>query len=774
MSDAQRPTHSERLAAWGWGGLLMGCAILLAGLLSRGTPLDTRITALLPETHQAAFIEQAEQRLTQAFEDRFVLLVSGDSPGRLVTDLKARLRDSASVVDFDDDTFQRPDIALAPYRYRLLAEPLASADREAWIQHGLTRLFTPGSDADPRRDPFGLLDAWLEQRFDSPVRLVDGLPAISDGEKHWFIVSGQLSASPYDMTLQQRLTAALSSFHDAHPQTELLRSGLVFHAAAGADQAKREISTIGLGSLLGIGLLLWGTFRRGSILASLLLPVACGVLFALPLTWSLFGTLNLLTLAFGASLIGVAVDYALHLQCARLLAPERALERVWPGLLLGLVSSLVAYLAQLATPLPGLRQMATFAALGLVGAWLTVRLWLPWFSPRPHSATTRIATRLDRLRLPPRAPYRWSLLALLGIFAGVLIVTRLTANDDLRQLNPSSTALIVEQQRVQSLLERPSGSRYLVVTAEHEAKLLERLEALEAPLAKLQAQGHLTHYRHLAQAVPSPATQQTNLERVRQVYASALPEWIDRAGLPPTLLEAAREPLRSVPLLTLEAWLKMSAGRADSMLWLGEVSASDAANPELATLVALGDADEIAQQALTRLAAPSYVHYQDRVAMLSDHLARLRDQIAMWLAVAAVGLAILFGLRYRLQAWRVLLPPMGAVVATLALFSALNIGLTLFHLLGLLLVLGIGLDAGIFSTEHPDSPAAWLAVSLSCASSLLAFGLLSFSTTPALHYLGLTCLIGLAATWALVPFARADTSRLISKHEHSRDGQQET
>ena len=40
------------------------------------------------------------------------------------------------------------------------------------------------------------------------------------------------------------------------------------------------------------------------------------------------------------------------------------------------------------------------------------------------------------------------------------------------------------------------------------------------------------------------------------------------------------------------------------------------------------------------------------------------------------------------------------------------------------------------------------------ALSLLAFGLLAFSATPALHYLGLTCLIGLTAVWALVYLLR--------------------
>ena len=74
------PASLERLAAIGWAGLLLGCALLLASLLSRGAALDTRITTLLPDTRQGALLEHAEQRLTQAFEDRFVLLLRDESP----------------------------------------------------------------------------------------------------------------------------------------------------------------------------------------------------------------------------------------------------------------------------------------------------------------------------------------------------------------------------------------------------------------------------------------------------------------------------------------------------------------------------------------------------------------------------------------------------------------------------------------------------------------------------------------------------------------------
>lgn len=756
--------RGERLAALAWGLVLLACVTLLAWQWWRGAPLDTRITALLPETTETALIERAERHLDDAFESRLLLLVAGPGAAERVDDLKLELRGSGSLGGFASDDPPRPDETLAPYRYRLLTPAMAEDDTATWRQRGLSRLFTPGVNADLHHDPFGVLDAWLSARFEGPVTWRDGLPSVVHTGRTWYLVSAHLDGSPYDLSLQDPFIEALAGFEDRHPELDILRAGLVFHAAAGARQARREITTIGLGSLLGILLLMGWVFRRPGALAGLLLPVGAGILFALPLTWVAFGTLNLVTLAFGASLIGIAVDYSLHLQCARRLHPERPLAYLWPGLLLGLVSSLVAYLVQLATPLPGLRQMASFATLGLLGAWLTVRLWLPRLSIRPHPATARIAARLDRCRLPARSGRVWAGLGFIGLTALLLIATRLTASDDLRRLNPSPERLVDQQRQVQSLLERPGGQQYLVVTADNEARLLARLERLDERLAHLRDQGHLTTFQHLGQAVPAPATQDDNLMRIRRAYRDALPGLLQAAGLPADLADALRAPLASVPRLTPSAWIAMPAGEPDAHLWLNDAT-------PMAGLVLLGGIDEVAAHTLSDLAATSNnLLYRDRITTLSERLTQLRRQISLWLGVALLGLGIIFGWRYRHRAWRVLLPPVGAVVITLGVFAALGIGLTLFHLLGLLLVLGIGLDAGIFSTEHPEDPAAWLAISLSCASSLLAFGLLAFSATPALHFLGITCLIGLLATWALVPFARGRRHTFIPYEEYISHG----
>lgn len=71
-----------------------------------------------------------------------------------------------------------------------------------------------------------------------------------------------------------------------------------------------------------------------------------------------------------------------------------------------------------------------------------------------------------------------------------------------------------------------------------------------------------------------------------------------------------------------------------------------------------------------------------------------------------------------------------------------------------MLVLGIGLDMGIFLYEAADSDHTWLAVSLSAVTSLLAFGLLTFSKTPVLFHFGIIVLPGLCLVWLIAPLMR--------------------
>lgn len=111
-----------------------------------------------------------------------------------------------------------------------------------------------------------------------------------------------------------------------------------------------------LGPLSAVLLLVWLAFRpfRPLLLVALSLLVGCAV--ALTATVLVFGKIHLLTLIFGASLVGVAEDYGIHWFASRrgMAAARRwsLLRHLLPGLWLALLTVLPRYSALGLAPFP--------------------------------------------------------------------------------------------------------------------------------------------------------------------------------------------------------------------------------------------------------------------------------------------------------------------------------------------------------------------------------------------------------------------------------------
>jgi predicted exporter len=164
------------------------------------------------------------------------------------------------------------------------------------------------------------------------------------------------------------------------------------------------------------------------------------------------------------------------------------------------------------------------------------------------------------------------------------------------------------------------------------------------------------------------------------------------------------------------------------------------------------------------------VEWVDKVGEISSLLADYRRYMSWVVLVSYLGVYLLLFPRYRGRAWRAVAPIGLASVATLALFGAAGVSLQLFHVLALMLLLGIGVDYGIFFQEHPlwRDPTAWLATVLSALSTQLSFGLLGLSQTPALRAFGLTMLIGIATVALIVPCFAVERGGRGSRKLHRR------
>ena len=84
----------------------------------------------------------------------------------------------------------------------------------------------------------------------------------------------------------------------------------------------------------------------------------------------------------------------------------------------------------------------------------------------------------------------------------------------------------------------------------------------------------------------------------------------------------------------------------------------------------------------------------------------------------------------------------------MGIFGWLGVPFNLFTLLALWLVLGLGIDYGIFLRHGRDHRVtAILSVTLSACTTLIAFGLLAFSATPFIRSIGLTLLFAITLSW---------------------------
>lgn len=731
------------------------------------SPLDTDVLALLPENEQAPEVTLATRRLAERVSRQVVVMIGApDWPAarQAAATWRASLRDDGLIANAALDAaalghaieFYRPwrDRLLTPAQRHMLAETPPAA----LLQTALSSLYQPAAGAklsDWAADPLGLWTQWWAARAgDTRARPRDGELWLSAEGREWIVLPYDVAGAAFSVSGKRVHGDALQAAEDATrrvvPDVTVLRAGIPLHSEAAAAQASREISTIGLGSLAAVLLLVWLAFRSVRPIALVALSLLVGCAAALSATAWVFGQVHLITLVFGASLVGVAEDYGIHYYASRQghpgIHPRSLMRQLMPGLGLALSTSVLAYLVLGLTPFPGLRQMALFSAVGLVAAFLTAVCWFPLLdggAVRQSAFASRIKASLDRWpRLGAGRP-AWAAYGLLALLC-VGGFWQLRGNDDIRQLQGSPPLLLQSQRDVGRLLGVPSPAQFYLVQGRDADEVLTREEALKARLDALVVKGDLAGYRAVSDWVPSSTRQSSDARLSTGAETQVL------AGVNAALGEALQRPAFAPEPLSLPQWLASPVSAAARDLWLGDVRGQQASVVMLRGLLDPGRLPRLAEQAE---GLPG-VRWVDKTAEVSFLLGRYRIAMTWALVVGHAAVLALLVWRFRRAAWRAWLPTLLASLATVALLSWLGQSFQLFTVLALVLLLGIGVDYSIFLMEHEGDRSAWLAVVLGAASTWLSFGLLGLSQTPALRSFGLTLLFGVLMVWILAPMFR--------------------
>ncbi|MEJ7668279.1 MAG: MMPL family transporter [Casimicrobiaceae bacterium] len=745
----------------GWG---LFVAALIVYLVTLGR-IDADFSAFLPKgmtETQRIF----SQELREGVTSRLLLIeIAQDAPHRLAEtsrELARRLAQDPAfryVANGGAGLGRRELELLERYRYVLSdrVEPrhfetaalrAALEERLEGIAGGAGVLEKRWLQADPTGETLHLLAA-----LDAPAqpRRVNGV---------WFnqdvsaaLLVAQTRAAGSDLEGQQVAVAALSgAFAEAgRGTTAQMRFSspgalaLESRKLIAADAAR--LSTISIVLILGI--LLW-MYRSLPIVCLCVVPAVTGLLAGIAAVNLAFGSVHGITLGFGATLLGEAVDYPSFLFTQ--LRPGETVTstrtRLAPTLRMAVLTTACGSLALLFADFPGLAQLGLLTVVGILVAgamtyWI-LPIWAP-VVPVRAVVTTQSAAPAVRVRV-----HRWPRGALALLLIAVVVASAWNKqwwDDDIASMNPLPVSLKQRDRELRAALGAPDVRYLLIVSGSSQDDALRATEVVQGDLQRWVDEGLLRGFDLATRLLPSRATQMERKAALPPPSLLAANLHDALMGLPfvPTIFAPflhAIEEARALPPVTLETLAGTALGfkteslvRHDGERWHVVVPLRE-----------VGDPAAVAQR-IAALSTPA-VHWIDLRAETARMLSTYRGQALM---LTGLGMLLIFGvlaqgLHSGRLAAQVMVPVIAAIALAAATIKAAGVPLSVLHLVALLLILGIGINYALFfvrpATQRDDAARTRRTLMVVSATTLSAFGMLALSQTLVLRALGITVSLG--------------------------------
>ena len=757
--------RGSKLPVWLCLALALVCSVIAAQSRYR-----TDMGDFLPHADNLA--QQAlDAQVSGGGASRILLLSIGNAPApvlaRLSRSLGASLRTDPAFIDVlngDDAGLAAVQAFVWRNRYLLSADVtpqrFTMAGLKTALQNDLSLLSSDlgavaaqSLPADPTGEALSLAQQLGAGSGTSPKTL-DGAWLSPDSRSALLLV--RTKAPGFDIDAQAtaldrvRLDFAAALAHEpGAQQARLQMSGPGVFAVDTRDVTKRDVSRLSVLATAGAVLFLLIAYRSPRVLLLGLLPVACGALLATAAVSLAFGFVHAITLGFGVTLIGEAMDYSIYLLTQTLKGDraDRTLARIWPTLRLGAMTSIAGFCTMLLSDFTGFAQLGLFSVAGLVAAAAVTRFVLPPLVPEGFFATGAAGIGAPlRLLLRWQRPAKAVLAALVALAVIAIAAHRGPIWDDnLLNLSPLSPATQALDKQLRHDLGVPDTRYFLAYHAQTVQGALTLSETLQPTLTRLKAAKTIGGFD-----LPSLVLPSDSMQRVRR---SALP---DDAALRAAFNQAlAGLPFR--PDSFAPFFQDVASTRADALLTEASLPGPLSLRLQsmlmpmgpgwtvLAPLQNVTDAGRVtAALQTTALKGVIFVDLDRQ----SANLLHTFQREAVTLAVAG-SVAILVLLFIGLRSPRRVLAVAGPVAAAVVLTAGtLTLGgkLSIFMVAGFLLIVALGSNYCLFFTRREqaaDERARALAsIMLANLCTVAAYGLLSLSHIPVLHDIGMTVAIG--------------------------------
>lgn len=747
--------------------------LLLLLLASRGLPfkVNTSLISILPESEETEELSRVESMYNDSLGSSMTILVGAadfEEARTVAVDFHSELISMKNLQDIsfemDSETLDKYQNFLFKHRYRLLSPDtqtlLEAADVPALSERALMTVFSPvsmGRLDHLEEDPFLLasdsLAYFLDQSVSSntSMTLRDSVLTREFEGLYWVLVSMNYKGGAVDIELESNpvpeILRVREQLSNSNSDVEIILSGAPFHSYLSAAESKREITLLSTISSIFIIFLILYVFRSVLPLVFTISAILFGVVSGLASTLIFFDEIHIFTIVFGTSLIGISVDYSFHFfseWSAANKTGKMMIKDVIPGIFVGLLTTMISYAAFIITSFPLLQQMALFSICGLISTFLSVLLLFPYIKTAGEKTVSCSNAALERINLL-RIRFSLSKIPLLILSAGVLLfillgMSRFELSYRLGDFYTMSDQLLSWEQKSASILAHESSGIHLIVEADNLDDCLILEESLRYDLSRLEDENLLKSYMSLSRFLPSRSTQDYNLSLVETVIMPSIEEQMSILGLETAVpTDGFADPPRYLELDDVNTLLPGSLLRS--------LHISRIADSYYTSMLLFGVQDNTVIKDLS--GKYQGVYLVDRV---SDTETVLKDLSRLMIKIILISYILIFiglSLRYK---WKKALLIVGIPVIssliTLSVFMFSGVPVNLFVIVGLILIPGMGTDYLILLFESGKrGNRVMLSISMSFLTTVLAFGMLSFTSIASLF--GMTVSLGIAWTYLI-------------------------
>jgi len=532
-------------------------------------------------------------------------------------------------------------------------------------------------------------------------------------------------------------------------------------AVGNANRIKKDIKlTVSL-ALIVLLIFMSVFFRKKSIFLILFLPAIFGGSLSLAILYLIKGSISAISLGIGSVLLGITVDYSLHLftHYRSVGNVKKVMKDIATPVLMSTLTTASAFLCLLFVSSQALQDLGMFAAISVVVAALFSLIVLPHFLKKKDyekNIQNQNKSIIEKITSYPFEKNKYLVLAIIAFtIVSVFFSSRTSFDGDMDKMSYLSDELKEAETNLNKIANVTLKSVYLISTGDNLEEALINNEKAIPELDNLKETGIINQYTSVSKILISDSLQK---ERIAQWNAFWSPEKKELLKLD---LQNSGKKYKFKPdaFSSFSDLLEKDFNpiKQEKLGDLRKLFVSDfiTENDDITTVVSILKADEQNKPFIYE----TFANENDLVVFdkkyMTDNLVRvLKDDFNLLVKLSLIIVFLILLLSFgRIELALLTFIPMAiSWIWTLGLMGIFEIKFTIFNIIISTFIFGLGIDYSIFIMRGMLQEYKYgvknlnsykTSILLSAITTITGIGVLIFAKHPALKSMALLSIIGI-------------------------------